>query len=267
VSRPIITLLTDYGPATEHVGALHAVLAASAPNADRIDLAHDIPLGEVRWGAILLARLAPLVPRAAHVAVVDPGVGTARRAIAIETSGGAFLIGPDNGLLGLAAELLGVAHVVELSAPDGTPATFHGRDLFAPAAARLVAGAAIADLGQPIDSQTITYPSMPEPDVTSGRLVSELALWDRFGNVQLVAGAGLLGVAGVRPGNDLTVQTAGRVFPARCAETFATEARGALLVYADSHGRVALAVNRGSASDLFGAATAQTVEISRGTSS
>ncbi len=262
MSRPIVTLLTDYGPATEHVGALHAVLAASAPTADRIDLAHDIPAGEVRWGAILLARLAALVPGAVHVAVVDPGVGTARRAIAIEVSGGGFLIGPDNGLLGLAAQTLGAARAVELALPTGLRPTFHGRDLFAPCAARLVAGTPLSELGSLIELQTITYPSMPEPEMTPGRLVSEVALWDRFGNVELVAGARLLGVAGLHPGNDLTVQTGGRVFPARCAETFASEACGALLVYADSHDRVALAVSRGSASDLLAAATAQTVEIS-----
>ena len=105
--RPVVALLTDYGPGSEHVGALHAVVAAGCPGADRVDLAHDLPAGDVRAGALVLRRLAPLVPGAVVVAVVDPGVGTARRAVAVALAGGGALVGPDNGLLGPAAAELG----------------------------------------------------------------------------------------------------------------------------------------------------------------
>ncbi|HWH13678.1 MAG TPA: SAM-dependent chlorinase/fluorinase, partial [Miltoncostaeaceae bacterium] len=107
MAPPVVTLLTDYGPAGEHVGALHAVIVARCPAAVRVDLAHDIPPGEVRWAALQLARLAPLLPGAMHLAVVDPGVGTARRALAVGLAGGGALVGPDNGLLGPAARALG----------------------------------------------------------------------------------------------------------------------------------------------------------------
>ncbi|HWH14661.1 MAG TPA: SAM-dependent chlorinase/fluorinase, partial [Miltoncostaeaceae bacterium] len=116
---PVVTLLTDYGPAGEHVGALHAVIVARCPAAVRVDLAHDIPPGAVRWAALQLARLAPLLPGAVHVAVVDPGVGTARRALAVGLAGGGALVGPDNGLLGPAARALGAVAAHVLQPPPG----------------------------------------------------------------------------------------------------------------------------------------------------
>ncbi len=154
--RPVVALLTDYGPGSEHVGALHAVIAAACPEADRIDLAHDLPAGDVRAGAVVLARLAPLVPGAVVLAVVDPGVGTARRAVAAGLRDGGALVGPDNGLLGPAARALGAATCAVLPPPPAdAPATFHGRDVLAPAAARLASGRSPADLGEPADPATI----------------------------------------------------------------------------------------------------------------
>jgi S-adenosylmethionine hydrolase len=196
VGRRVVALLTDFGAGSEHVGALHAVVAAACPGADRIDLAHDLPAGDVRAGALSLARLAALLPGAVHVAVVDPGVGTDRRAAAVALAGGGALVGPDNGLLGPAAAALGAVAAVALVPPPGAAATFHGRDLFAPAAARLAAGEPLAALGEPFDPATLVAPDLPPPRVEPGRLSAEVVGVDRYGNVQLLAGAEHLAAAG-----------------------------------------------------------------------
>ena len=144
MTRPL-GFLTDYGPGTEHVGALHAVASAIAPASARIDLAHDVPPGDIRWGAILVDRLVQVMPQdSVTVAVVDPGVGTDRRAVAVELAWGRVVIGPDNGLLGLVAQRQGAVRAVEVTARDRmrepVSQTFHGRDVFAPCAAHLAAG-------------------------------------------------------------------------------------------------------------------------------
>ena len=139
--RPVVAFLTDFGAGSEYVGALHALIARDCPDADRVDLAHDIPPGDVRGAALALARLVVLIPGAIVVAVVDPGVGTARRAAAVALDGGGALVGPDNGLLAPAAVALGARAAVALAPPPpAIPATFHGRDLFAPAAAPVSPG-------------------------------------------------------------------------------------------------------------------------------
>src|SRR5690606_7857620 len=118
MSEPVpVTFLTDYGPGSEHVGALHLVVAAAAPGARTIDLAHDIPPGDIRGGALTLARLAPMLPGAVHVAVVDPGVGGERRGVAVQLGEGGALVGPDNGLLGPAAIGMGAVRAVQLPPP------------------------------------------------------------------------------------------------------------------------------------------------------
>ena len=243
-----VTFLTDYGPGSEHVGALHLMVAAGAPTARLVDLVHDVPAQDVRQGAVLLARLAPLAPAAIHVAVVDPGVGGPRRAVALATGAGGVLIGPDNGLLMLAADALGVRGARLLPAPGaGAPATFHGRDVFAPAAARLAAGAPFSALGEPIDPRSLVALLLPEPRVEEGLLVGEVAGRDAFGNLQLFASGARLRQAGFVPGARIGVECCGAVHAATVARTFADVSPGALLVYPDAHDRVAIAVNGGDA--------------------
>jgi S-adenosylmethionine hydrolase len=260
VSRPVVTLLTDYGPHTEHVGALHAVLVRGCPEADRVDLAHDVPPGDVRWGALLLARLAPLLPEAVHRAVVDPGVGTPRRAVAVALAGGGALVGPDNGLLGLAAARLGAARAVRLD-DGGVAATFHGRDVLAPAAARIAAGAAVPDLGEEVDAAGLVMPDLPPARVEPGRVEAVAAGRDRFGNVQLLAAPADLEAAGVRRGDAVTVAAGDRTLPARVARAFADVPAGTALVHRDSHGWLAVAVNLGDAAGALGVSPGDRVRI------
>ncbi|MCC6830992.1 MAG: SAM-dependent chlorinase/fluorinase [Thermoleophilia bacterium] len=254
--RPAVTFLTDYGPHSEHAGALHAVIVARCPGVERVDLAHDVPPGDVRWGAILLARLAPLLPDAVHLAVVDPGVGTSRRGAAVRLAAGGALVGPDNGLLGAAADRLGATGAVCLDparlGAAGAPATFHGRDLFAPAAARLVLGEPVDALGDRIPVADLLRPDLPEPEVAPGGIITETAGLDRFGNVALLARPEHLDLARIARGDRVAVICGGRELPAVAGRTFGDVPVGTAVLHADSHGFLAVAVNLGDAAAALG---------------
>lgn len=261
---PLVTLLTDYGPGTEHVGALHLALAVHVPAARVIDLAHDIPPGDIAQGSVLLARLAAAAPAAVHVAVVDPGVGGPRRAAAVALAGGGALVGPDNGLLAPAAARLGAVAAVALRSPDpDAPATFHGRDLFVPAAARLALGEPLAGLGTPFAPGDLVPADLPPARMADGALRARVLGVDRFGNVQLLAGAGDLEALGVGPGDRVWVAVTGRRHPATVARAFADVAPRAALVHLDSHGHVAVAVNGRDAARRIGAAPGMWLTIGR----
>jgi len=238
-----ITLTTDFGLSDGYAGVLHGVIARYAPWVRVIDVTHLVAPGDVSRGAAMLAQAAAHLPPAVHLGVVDPGVGTSRRAIAIQTPHG-ILVGPDNGLLTGAADALGgVESAVRLTEsawflPD-VSMTFHGRDVFAPVAARLAAGVPLADAGPAVDPAGLVR--LPEPivEVGDGYLEAEVLTVDRFGNVQLAAsGSALDGL-----GEHLLV---GGVRATRAA-TFADGQPGRLIVYVDSAGKVALAVNGGRA--------------------
>jgi S-adenosyl-L-methionine hydrolase (adenosine-forming) len=239
-----ISLTTDYGTFDGFVAACHGSIARIAPGVRVIDVTHHVPPADVARGATVLAQTAPYLPESVHCAVVDPGVGTARRGIAIGTPNG-VLVGPDNGLLVRAAEALGGPDaVVELANKDwflgDVSRTFHGRDVFAPAAARIANGAALTDAGPAVDPGTLVR--LPEPVVAvgDGWIESEVMTVDRFGNVQLAAtGEVLTGL-----GTDLMVNGTVR---ARRGATFADVHAGDLLVYEDSAGQVGIAVNNGRA--------------------
>ncbi len=247
----LAAFLTDYGPASEHVGALHAVLAREAPGVDRIDLAHDLPAGDVRFAAIVLERTARLLPGAVVVAVVDPGVGTPRRGVAIETTDGGALIGPDNGLLALAADSLEAERAVALEGPGDGPATFHGRDVFAPIAARLVLGARLDQVGAPIDLATLVRPDLPRPLVAEGSVTTRVAGVDRFGNIALHASGADLSAADFAPGEQLRIVLPDRELGVALARVFGDVPAGELLLHIDSHGMAAIAANGASAADLL----------------
>lgn len=264
MSTPV-AFLTDYGPGTEHVGALHAVVASACPGAPRIDLAHDIPPGDVRWGAIVLARLAPLVPGAVIVAVVDPAVGTERRGLAVALAGGGYVVGPDNGLLGPVVERVGARSAAELAdeAHMRTPVapTFHGRDVYAPVAAHLAAGGALSGLGPAVDVETIAKPKMPTANVGPGRVEALGVGWDRFGNIALLAGLDDLRSARIDEGAFVWVIAGEHRHRARVGSVFADVPRGGVLVHVDSSGALAIAVNGGSAVERLGLAPGEAVGI------
>lgn len=253
----VITLTTDFGAGSEHVGALHAVIVAHDPTAVRVDFAHDIAPGEVRWGALQLARCVALLPQAVHVAVVDPGVGSSRRRpVAVQLASGGYLVGPDNGLLGLACDEIGVAAAVELDPrriASPLSSTFHGRDLFAPAAVRLAGGTPLGDLGAPIALHTVHRPRVPVAVTGEGILAAEVAGVDAYGNVSLLAGIDDLGACGLAEGDAIVVELPAGRHAGIMARTFADADVGDLIAFLDSHGMVALAVNGGSAEDRLDA--------------
>ncbi len=231
----------------------HGVIAARAPHARIIDLTHDVGPQDVRGGSLLLARAVVHLPVAVHLAVVDPGVGTARVAVAAETARGDVLVGPDNGLLGAAAQALGgVTAVHELSVPraGSMSATFHGRDLFSPSAASIAAGADPAGLG-PARDGLVTLP-VPGAEVASGRIAAEIALADHFGNLQLAATADALPAAGLVPGDVVVFEHAGDVHRLAVVRTFGDLGPGEPGVLVDSDEHIALTVNGGSAARRFG---------------
>lgn len=252
VRAECVALLTDYGRRDGFVAACHGVIARLAPAARIIDITHDVPPQDIRHGAAVLAQTVPYLPPAVVMGVVDPGVGTARRAVAI-TAGGSVLVGPDNGLLGWAARALGgPGDAVELTAeqyqlPDRA-GTFDGRDVFAPVAAHIYAGTPLSALGPPV-SDLVT---LADPVVTAepGRLVTEVLTVDHFGNVQLAARSTDLEAAGIT-GGPVTVTLPGRTTRVPRGATFADVAVDEPILYVDAADHAALAVNTGNAAKTF----------------
>jgi S-adenosyl-L-methionine hydrolase (adenosine-forming) len=255
--RPI-TFLSDYGLTDEFVGVVHAVIARLCPEARVIDLGHGVPRQDVAAGARVLARALPYAPPGVHLAVVDPEVGARRRAVALRTAGeDRLLVGPDNGLLMPAAERFGgVAEAVEVSASpwrlEPLSATFHGRDLFAPVAARLARGEPLGEAGQPLEPAELTRLELSRPRVEDGALIAHVTGVDGFGNLALDVVVDDLGATPLRLGQAMAVRLPGRRAPGVYARTFADVRRGALLLYEDAGGTLALAVNGGDAAGLLG---------------
>jgi hypothetical protein len=261
-------LLTDYGLRDGFVAACHGVLARLAPSLRVIDITHDVPRQNVRHGAAVLAQTVPYLPPAVIVGVVDPGVGTARRGIAIET-GDWVLVGPDNGLLSWAADALGGARrVVSLDAArfhlPGRTRTFDGRDVFAPVAAHVAQGVELDELGAQVsDARWLPAPAV---GVGDGRLTAEVLTVDHFGNVQLAARGSDLAAArlgGPLVTVDVTGEAAGQVADVILGTTFADVAPGQPVCYVDSAGHVALAVNLGRAVDVLAVRPGDQVVIAR----
>jgi len=269
VPRPI-TFLSDYGLADEFVGVVHGVIARLCPEARVIDLGHGVPRQDVRAGAAMLARSLPYVAPGVHLAVVDPEVGARRRALALRTADeDRLLVGPDNGLLVPAAERFGgVAEAVEISASpwrlEPVSATFHGRDVFAPVAARLAAGESLAEAGTPLEPGEIVAPETSEPFAETGALVAHVVASDGFGNAILDATHGHLLAHGAKLGDPVSVRTGGRRVRGVVARTFADVESGALLLYEDAGGALALAVNGGDATALLGLRAGDEVRLEAG---
>jgi S-adenosylmethionine hydrolase len=257
----LITLLTDFGYRGGYVAACEAVIASIAPEARVAHICHEGPVGDVREGATTLARVAPLFPEAIHVAVVDPGVGTARLALIIESARGDRLVGPDNGLLIDAVRVLGGAEnawavdVSSVRAHLGRPAgylssTFHGRDVFAPVAALLSVGVDPAKLARPVAVDSLMrLPSLLAESGDRAARAQVLEI-DRFGNVALA-----LPFEALPRLTLFDVELEGEGLPKWCARvvrTYADLQPGELGVHMDSWGQVALTLNGASAAQLLG---------------
>jgi len=257
---PLISLLTDFGLRDPSASILHGVIARIAPDARVIDITHEVRKFRIRDGALLLWCTLPYLPVGVHVAVVDPGVGTARRGVAVRMARGDVLVGPDNGLLlGPADRLGGVTAAVQLANPryrlPVVSTSFHGRDLFAPAAAHLAAGVALDDLGPALDPSTLVASPLPRARVLGGAVETEVVYLDTFGNVKLSALMDDLdaGLGRLRPGRRVRIGRAdGSVLALPFVDTFGSVDAGAALLYRDSYDRACIAVNQGSAGLVLG---------------
>jgi S-adenosylmethionine hydrolase len=253
--RPI-SFLSDYGTDDEFAGVCRAVIAQIAPGAPLIDLTHGVARQDVRGGAIALANALPFCAPGVHLAVVDPGVGSARRAVAVRGGEDRYLVGPDNGLLSRALDRLGGAtDAVDLGRSpfrlEPLSATFHGRDLFAPVAAHLALGARLEEAGEPIDPSGLASLELPEPQLDEREVVAHAIHADAFGNATLNLDAAMLAGGPLRPGDRLELRAPDGRFEAVWAGTFSDVEPGELVLHEDSSGALALAVNGGSAAGLL----------------
>jgi S-adenosylmethionine hydrolase len=246
-----ITFLSDFGTRDVFVGLCHAVMAAITPGAPVADLTHDIAPHDVRAGAVALADCVPYVPAAVHLAVVDPGVGSQRAGVVL-VAGDALLVGPDNGLLLHAARRLGgVGAAYRLSEPrlraPRVSRTFHGRDIFAPAAAHLAGGTAPAAFGPALDVAGLVEIDLPAAEIGDGIITAPVRSTDRFGNAQLAITAADLERAGLSGGQRLQLLTGHKTFEIRHVGTFADLAGGELGLIEDSFGWLAVVLDRAAA--------------------
>ena len=253
----VITFLTDFGLQDDFVGTCHGVMKRIAPGVEIIDLTHGVRPGRILQGALTLANSLPYMPPGVHLAVVDPGVGGGRRPLALRDGEGRLYVGPDNGLLLPAADRFGgVVEAYELANPayalHSVSRTFHGRDLFSPAAAHLALGISPGDLGPPIDPDALVRLELPVPEIGHGRIQATVLGIDRFGNVALNLTREHLDQAGIVPGTRVELTSRGDRYFAVAARPFSDARPGDLILYEDSYRSLAVAVAQGSAAALLG---------------
>ncbi len=262
-----VSFLSDYGSADEFVGVCKSVMLALAPELTVIDITHDVPAHDVKAGALVLVRAAQYLPEGGVVlAVVDPGVGTERRLVAVEV-GPAILLGPDNGLLAPAVAMLGGAERVisltntQYQLPSPGP-TFAGRDVLAPAVGHLAAGVALGELGEEVDAAGLVpgLVSLPQPD-DGGGIAGEVWWVDRFGNCQLNIDPEELAARGGAPGEPVEVRFRDEVRSARWVATYADAKPSELVLVVDSYGLTSLALDRKSAAEVCGLSVGSAVTL------
>ncbi|MDX5893361.1 SAM hydrolase/SAM-dependent halogenase family protein [Rubrobacter radiotolerans] len=261
--RPVC-FLSDFGLNDDFVGTCKGVMAKVAPGIQVIDLTHAIPGFAVETGAEFLQHATRYMPDdAVYLAVVDPGVGTERYGIALESGTGAFLVGPDNGLLVPAAEVLGgVRQAVRLSASEfhvhPVSSTFHGRDVFSPVAAHLARGTEFEKLGERLDPKTLKRISVPEDHASGGEISARVIDVDRFGNARLSVRQK---DSGLSYGDDLKLDAGDGYMDLDYVPTFGAAKSGALILLPDSHWRLSVAINKGNAARALALAVGSEVKI------
>jgi S-adenosylmethionine hydrolase len=261
----IVTFLSDFGLEDDFVGVCHGVIKRIAAGAEIIDVSHGIGPQNILQGALVLRNTLPYLPEGIHLAVVDPGVGGKRRGVAIRSAGGRLFVGPDNGLLVPAAEEGGIAAAHELTSEEHrlrpVSRTFHGRDVFAPAAAHLANGVAVEELGPPVDPSSLVRLAVPEPELAGSRIRAEVLYVDRFGNVQLNLNREHLEQAGILPGVQIELVLPLESYYAVAARAFSDARRGELILYEDAYRNVAIALPDGDAASMLGTKPGDRVEI------
>ena len=264
----VVTFLSDFGLQDDFVGTCHGVIKRIAPETEIIDITHGIPRLQILQGALVLANTIPYMPVGVHLAVVDPGVGGQRRPLALRDGEGRLYVGPDNGLLVPAAERAGIVAAHELANPayalDSISRTFHGRDLFAPAAAHLSRGVALGELGPPLSPDALVRLDVPEPEIGQTRIGACVLYVDSFGNIALNLTREHAADAGIVPGTQVELEVAGERVYAVAARTFADARPGDLILYEDSYRNMSVAINGGNAGEMLHARTGQSLRINVG---
>ena len=232
-----------------------------------IDITHGIPPQHVLQGALVLANTLPYMPAGVHVAVVDPGVGGERKPLALRGGDGRLYVGPDNGLLLVAADSLGgIEEAVEITNENYmlTPVsrTCHGRDIFSPAGAHLAAGVELRELGPALDPPELARLELPVAQIGTARIRASALYIDRFGNIQLNLTSKDLEKVGIVPGTKVEVEVRFERYFAVAARTFAEVRTGDIVLYEDSYGNIALAINQGNAAGMFSLRVGQEVLLS-----
>ena len=263
-----VTFLSDFGLQDDFVGTCHGVIKRIAPEAQIIDITHGIPPQQILQGALVLANTVPYMPVGSHLAVVDPGVGGARRPLALRDREGRFYVGPDNGLLIPAAERAGIDAVHELANPayalDSISRTFHGRDLFAPAAAHLARGVGIDELGPPLDPDALVRLDLPQPELRPDRIIGTILYVDSFGNIALNLTREHVNEVGIVPGTQVELDVSGERVYAVAARTFADARPGDIMLYEDSYRNMSIAISNGNAAEMLHARAGQPIRINLG---
>ncbi|MBA2365066.1 MAG: SAM-dependent chlorinase/fluorinase [Actinobacteria bacterium] len=262
----IVTFTSDYGWEDEFVGVCHGVMLSISPEVRIVDLHHSIARHDVRHGAVVLEQSVPYMPDAVHLAVVDPSVGSERRAIAVETAEGAVLVGPDNGLLLPAADACGgiaAAYSLEEARFLLSPVsrTFQGRDVFAPASAHLASGVPAAELGPPAEVSSLVRLEIPKAWEHDDHLHAEVLQVDRFGNLQLNFDGARLKKIGLSESSSLEVRLEGHRLQIHHGATFADVPAGDFVLVEDSYKHLSLAINKGDAGAKLRAASGSTVIV------
>jgi S-adenosylmethionine hydrolase len=232
-----------------------------------IDITHGIPPQHVLQGALILANTLPYMPTGVHVAVVDPGVGGERKPLALRGGDGRLYVGPDNGLLLVAADSLGgIEEAVEIANENYmlTPVsrTFHGRDIFSPAGAHLAAGVELRELCPVLDPARLARLELPVAQIGTARIRASALYIDRFGNIQLNLTSKDLEKVGIVPGTKVEVEVRFERYFAVAARTFAEVRTGDIVLYEDSYRNIALAINQGNAARMFSLRVGQEVRLS-----
>jgi S-adenosylmethionine hydrolase len=245
-----ISLLTDFGTDQEYAGVCKAVMLSITPAAKIVDISHTIPCYDIEEGALMLKNFVQYSPAGVHVVVVDPGVGTQRRGIAIETKRGDFLVGPDNGILIEAADFLGVSRVIALENKkymlEPVSSSFHGRDIFAPAAAYLAQGVPVAEFGTRLDKDELKIVRVPRPTEDKEAVYGTVLRVDRFGNIQFNIKADMIPET---PRVTLKIKEEELTLP--FVKTFGEVDPKEFLLYEDSEGLLTISQNQGNAADLL----------------
>jgi S-adenosyl-L-methionine hydrolase (adenosine-forming) len=252
-----ITLMTDFGNRDDSAGCCRGVIVGRAPDARLVDITHEIPPFDIRRGALTWINVLPYMPVGIHVGVVDPGVGTARRPIAVRTRRGDVLVGPDNGLLPAAAAALGgVSDAVELADErfmlQPRSNTFHGRDIFAPMAAALATGTPLGDLGPALDPATLVTLALPRPRWDGEALHCAVVYVDNFGNLRLNAGEDVVADWHLHEGDAVGVTLGGHRLSVPFARSFGMVPEGTAALIVDAYWHLMLAINRGHAAATYG---------------